>query len=55
MENTNENLQRKDQFEIVTRSLAGVCHHCGICAYTHKKQGTSFEKVMHWHHTLCPA
>jgi hypothetical protein len=52
---TIENLKVKEQYGIITRSLAGVCHKCGICAYAHKKKGSSFEKVMRWHRTWCPA
>lgn len=55
MENINNNLQENNQYGILTKSLAGVCHHCGICAYAHKKQGSTFEKVMRWHRTWCPA
>jgi hypothetical protein len=55
MESTEKSSQKQDQFGILTRSLAGFCHHCGICAYANKKQGSSFEKVMRWHRTWCPA
>ena len=55
METTKENILSKDQFGIVTKSLAGLCHHCGICSYAHKRQGSTFEKVMRWHRTWCPA
>ena len=54
--NTTENeTKEKAKFGITTRMLAGVCHNCGICAYANKKKNTSFEKLMRWHRTWCPA
>jgi hypothetical protein len=54
MEPIEKNSQKNEQFGIITRSWAGLCHHCGICAYAHKKKGSSFEKLMRWHRTWCP-
>ena len=47
---TEENMQ----FGIFTKSWAGLCHNCAICAYANKKQGTYFEMLMRWHRTWCP-
>lgn len=38
-----------------TKALAGFCHSCGICPYADKKQGSTFEQLMRWHRTWCPA
>ncbi len=38
-----------------TRALAGFCHNCGICPYAARKPTSTFEKLMRWHHTWCPA
>ncbi len=54
MEPIEKSSQKNEQFGIITRSWAGLCHHCMICAYAHKKQGSSFEKLMRWHRTWCP-
>jgi hypothetical protein len=55
MKSTENRLQKKPQFGIITRSLAGFCHHCGICSYANRKPNSAFEKVMRWHRTWCPA
>ena len=54
MEPTNDKSPKDEQSGILTRSWAGLCHHCSICAYANKKQGSSFEKLMRWHRTWCP-
>ena len=53
----NTNLSRDDQqeFGVTTRALAGLCHHCGICAHAARRPGSLFEKTMRWHRTWCPA
>jgi hypothetical protein len=55
MEPIKDNSQKNEQFGILIRSWAGLCHHCGICAYAHKKQGSSIEKLMRWHRTCVRA
>ena len=53
----NTSLKGSDhlEFGMTTRALAGVCHHCGICASAAKTPGSVFEKTMRWHRTWCPA
>jgi hypothetical protein len=50
-------LSRNDhrEFGVTTRALAGLCHHCSICAHAARKPGSRFEKTMRWHRTWCPA
>jgi hypothetical protein len=40
---------------LVTRALAGLCHHCGICPYAATRPDSILEKTMRWHRTWCPA
>lgn len=40
---------------LTTRALAGFCHHCGICPYAARRPDSTFEKLMRWHRTWCPA
>ena len=40
---------------LATRSLAGLCHHCGICPFAARRPESTFEKLMRWHRTWCPA
>ncbi len=40
---------------LATRALAGFCHQCGICPYAARRPDSTFEKVMRWHRTWCPA
>ena len=43
------------QLTLVTRALAGLCHHCGICPYAAERPDSGLEKLMRWHRTWCPA
>jgi len=47
--------QAREQFAIVTRALAGVCHKCEICSYADRKRGSALGRLMRWHRTWCPA
>jgi hypothetical protein len=40
---------------LTTRALAGLCHQCGICPFAARRPESTFEKVMRWHRTWCPA
>ena len=53
--NTNMSKSDHQQFGMSTRALAGLCHHCGLCAFAARKPGSPFEKTMRWHRTWCPA
>jgi hypothetical protein len=53
---TNEsNPDNTEQFSALTRGLAGVCHHCGICPFAERKPDSAFGRLMRWHRTWCPA
>jgi len=55
METIINNSQKKEQFSFTTKILAGLCHNCGICPYARIMQNSTFEKIMRWHRTWCPA
>ena len=55
MSKTGNDSEAKATFGIVTRTLAGHCHNCKICAYADRKPDTAFSKLIHWHHGWCPA
>ena len=40
---------------VTTKVLAEVCHNCGICPLAARKPESTFERVMRWHRTWCPA
>ncbi len=52
---TNDSTQSEQEHGATTRALARFCHSCGICPYAAKKPGSTFEQVMRWHRTWCPA
>ncbi len=55
MAKTTNDDQKNEQFGMVTRTLAGFCHHCGICPFAEKKPKSIFGRLMRWHRTWCPA
>lgn len=55
MHSTEPNPENTEQFSILTRTLAGICHHCGICPFAARKPDSAFERVMRWHRDWCPA
>ena len=45
--NMNAQTSKADeQHGLVTKALASVCHHCGICPYANKKPDSSFGRLM---------
>ena len=55
MEDYQSNTPEKESYGLVTRSLAVMCHNCGICPFAERRPGSAFQKVMRWHRTWCPA
>ena len=53
--NTNDSTQNKQDYGMATKAWAKLCHSCGICPYAAKKPGSTFDRVMRWHRTWCPA
>jgi hypothetical protein len=53
--NANQSRSDHQQYGSTTRALAGLCHHCSICARAARRPGSPFEKTMRWHRTWCPA
>ena len=51
----NESNESAKEYGVVTRALARFCHSCGVCPYAATKPNTTFERVMRWHRTWCPA
>ena len=47
--------QAANQHNLATRALAGVCHNCEICPWAARKPDSTFNKLMIWHSTWCPA
>jgi hypothetical protein len=46
---------RTEDFGLVTRSLAGFCHSCGVCVYANRDPESALGRVMEWHRGWCPA
>jgi hypothetical protein len=44
-----------NEFNLMTRALAGFCHGCGICPYAASNPGSALDRLMSWHRTWCPA
>jgi len=55
METNESNHDTEDQFTMLTRTLAGVCHHCGICPFAERRPDSAFGRLMRWHRNWCPA
>jgi hypothetical protein len=53
----NTTTQAKDgrKHNLGSRALAGFCHQCGICPFAARRPDSTFERVMRWHRTWCPA
>lgn len=45
----------RQEFGFTTRTLAGLCHNCGICSSAARRPDSLFERTMRWHRTWCPA
>jgi hypothetical protein len=54
MNDTPDGAKNNERFGILTRSLAGLCHSCGICSYAARRPNSAFDKLMRWHRTWCP-
>ena len=52
--NTSSSARGDNQFNVLTRALAGFCHRCRICSLASTKPDSGFDKVMRWHRTWCP-
>ena len=44
-----------EQFGIIHRIIAGVCHKCEICPFADKRPDSTFARLMRWHRKWCPA
>lgn len=55
MQTKQSNPDNADEFSTLTRTLAGVCHHCGICPFAERRPDSAFGRLMRWHRNWCPA
>jgi hypothetical protein len=53
--NTTTQARDDRKHNLGSRALAGLCHQCGICPFAARRPDSTFEKVMRWHRTWCPA
>ena len=45
----------RSEYGVITKALAAICHNCGICPFAASQPDSTFERVMRWHRTWCPA
>ncbi len=44
-----------EDFSKTVRTLARICHSCGICPYAASMPDSTLDRVMRWHRSWCPA
>ena len=55
MESINTEISGKNDFGMVTKALADICHNCGVCVYANRRPESTFGRLMEWHRDWCPA
>lgn len=53
--NTEPDTTSSGKLSLTVRTLAGICHNCGICPYAASLPDSTFDRIMRWHRSWCPA